>query len=172
MGVREDNLRARIKRVLCTDACSRIRFSAGNIFIGRFMYNWIADAIAGEQVYLTISHGGGYTPKTNTLDLEEGCDDATIVHESTHVLINTHHKGESIVKLLNEGAAYLAEALWALNAGRDVGIYDVSVRIQCLRVAHRIKAFNDATPSSVYVCDPVEPGAVQGPGTARPFGRT
>jgi len=51
-------------------------------------------------------------------------------------------------------SAYIAEALWALNANRDVAIDVPHVDVQATRVARKIKDFNARTRVGLYDVDP------------------
>jgi hypothetical protein len=149
-------IRARIGRVLKTNACSQIRFRLANIYIGRFMFNYIAGMIENGSVIITPGDAPHYDMPTNTLQISGGATEAEIVHESTHILISATHEGKTIRRGDHETAAYLSAALWALYSHNeiavDVPVMDTYVR----RLADKVLAFNSANRSGTYYCDPAD----------------
>jgi hypothetical protein len=169
-------LRSKVGRVLTTGACSLIRFRLANIYIGPFMYNYIAGVIMNGdsnpklKINLRIDSDRGYDHATNTLILNDGCPDAAFVHESTHALINATHKGQTIWRKNHEAAAYLAEAIWSKNPGKEPAIDAISLRNRCLGVADNVIAWNKGNPSQAYVCTPGDIIRIYGGLDARGFG--
>jgi hypothetical protein len=143
----EAGFRARIARVLANPACADIQFKLGPISIRKFMYNYIAGAVLDSSCKLKVVPGDNpqYFNKTRTLQMNEGVNDATIVHECTHVLINETHQGKTISRLLHETAAYIAESLWAKNTHRGNSIDDTYLRLECARLAQEVKDYNKIT---------------------------
>jgi hypothetical protein len=148
-------LRARIVGVVATPACADIRFKLANVHIHRFMYNYVAGLIQEDRIHVDTDGNPGYDHNSKTLVLDEDEPDATIVHESTHALINITHAGKTITKGVHETSAYLAEALWALNAGREIAIDVPVVDRKVGRLARKIKAFYAGNRMQLY---DVEPG--------------
>jgi hypothetical protein len=147
--------RDRIVRVLATPACAEIRFKLADVRIYRLRYNYLAGLVQADKVHVDFG-GPRYDYKSKTILLDEGEWDATVVHESTHALINISHAGETLTNGVHEASAYVAEALWALNAGRDVAIDVPHVDIQATRVARKIKDFNARNPVGLYEVEPAD----------------
>jgi hypothetical protein len=156
----ETQQRSRIGHVLATPACSWIRFRLANIYIGPFMYHYIAQVIMNGDsnpklmVKLVVDSDRVYDHTTNTLHMSDACPDAGVVHESTHIVINATHKGQTILRKNHEAAAYLAETVWAKYAGREPAIDAISLRNRCLVIADKVVAWNKENPSEAYVCTP------------------
>jgi hypothetical protein len=151
----DKRLRARIAHVLATPACADIRFRIGDIHIGSLMLNYVGGAFLDPSAKLNLvpRDSPGYKNITWTLFMNEGVRDATIVHECTHILINHLNKGQSIPNVTHEAAAYIAEAYWAINAGRPIDIDDVFLTLECGRLAHMAKAYNELS-SDCFVFEP------------------
>jgi hypothetical protein len=152
--------RARIMSVLATPACAEIRFKLAGVRIYRLRYNYLAGLIDADKVH--VDFGGPWCDyKSRTILLDEGEWDATVVHESTHALINISHAGETLPNGVHEASAYIAEALWALNAKRTIAIDVPHVDVQALRVAHKIKVFNETNPVGLYDVEPADYVTIQ-----------
>ena len=149
-------LRARAVRVLATHACSQIRFRLANIYIGRFMFNYIAGMIDNGSVNITTGDTPRYEFETNTLMLSGGATPVEIVHEATHLLIYATHEGKVIRRGDHETAAYLAAALWALYSDNEIAVDVPHMDIHVRRMAKKVIAFNNANPSGAYECDPAD----------------
>src|SRR5262249_29624492 len=147
-------IRSRIGRVLKTNACSQIRFGLANIYIGRFMFNYIAGMIENGSVIITTGDTPYYDIETNTLKISAGATEAEIVHESTHILINATHQGKTIRRGDHETAAYLSAALWALYSDNEIAVDVPHMDVYVRRLAKKILAFNTANRSGTYNCDP------------------
>jgi hypothetical protein len=155
-------LRLRVGHVLKSPECLEIRFKMGDILIQRFMYTYIAQAIMDDTVHLDIDDGNGYDHECNTITYDSlDVGPAAIVHEATHALINATNVGKTITKGMHEAAAYLAEALWALNAGRDVSVDVPHMDRPLRRLARSIQEFNPSNVSGSYVCPPAEVAYLQ-----------
>jgi hypothetical protein len=150
-------LRARVVRVLATPACVEIRFKLASVQIRRFMYSYIAGLVEADRIHVDIGNNPGYDPPSKTLFMEgAGAPDATIVHESTHALINVTHAGQTLTKGVHETCAYVAEAFWALNADRDIAIDVPHVDIQAGRVARKARAFYASNKMGSYDVEPAD----------------
>lgn len=149
-------IRSRIRQVLATNACSQIRFRLANIFIGRFMFNYVAGMVANGSVNIAEGDTPRYDIDSNTLMVSAGATPAEIVHESTHILINATHQGKTIRRGDHETAAYLAAALWALYSDEEIAVDVPHMDVHVRRLAKKVKAFNDANRSGCYVCDPAD----------------
>jgi hypothetical protein len=149
-------IRARIGRVLKTNACSQIRFRLANIYIGRFMFNYIAGMIENGSVNITTGDTAYYDVDTNTLKISASSTEAEIVHETTHILINATHKGATIRRGDHETAAYLSAALWALYSDNEIAVDVPHMDVHVRRLANKILAFNTANRSGTYDCAPAD----------------
>ena len=149
-------IRARIGRVLKTNACSQIRFRLANIHIGRFMFNYIAGMIENGSVIITPGDAPHYDMPTNTLQISGGATEAEIVHESTHILISATHEGQTIRRGDHETAAYLSAALWALYSDNEIAVDVPHMDVHVRRLANKILAFNTANRSGTYDCAPAD----------------
>jgi hypothetical protein len=149
-------IRSRIGRVLKTNACSQIRFRLANIYIGRFMFNYIAGMIENGSVLITPGDTPYYDINTNTLKISAGATETEIVHETTHILINATHAGKTIRRGDHETAAYLSAALWALYSGNEIAVDVPHMDTYVRRLANKILAFNNVSPSGAYDCSPVD----------------
>jgi hypothetical protein len=127
----------------------------GIIHIGSFMYNYIAQVFLDKRIIIKFGDSPSFNNVTRELEIQEDPNDATIVHESTHILIDGCHLGKSITRGEHEAAAYLAESLWALNSNNDNSIDDIHLRIQCSKLAHKAKEYN-SSHSDAYMCDPAD----------------
>jgi hypothetical protein len=149
-------IRARIGRVLKTYACSQIRFRLANIYIGRFMFNYIAGMIENGSVIITPGDTPYYDVPTNVLKISAGATEVEIVHETTHILINATHQGVTIRRGDHETAAYLAAALWALHSENEIAVDVPGMDVWVRRLAHKVVDFNAANRSGTYVCAPAD----------------
>jgi hypothetical protein len=127
-----------------------------NIYIGRFMYNYIAGMIENGSVNISEGDTLRYDIDSNTLTISAGATEAEIVHESTHILINATHKGKIIRRGDHETAVYLAAALWALYSKNEIAVDVPLMDVQVRRLAKAVVAFNSANPSGAFYCDPAD----------------
>src|SRR5262249_5947427 len=143
-------IRARIGRVLKTNACAQIRFRLRNIYIGRFMFNYIAGMIENGSVNITTGDTPYYDIDTNTLKISGSATEAEIVHESTHILINATHQGQTMRRGDHETAAYLSAALWAMYSGNEVPVEVPHMDAAVRRLAKKILEFNKTNLTEAY----------------------
>src|SRR2546423_8403338 len=111
-------LRSRAENVLSSPACRAVRFRLDNVAIQTFMYSTIANAIREDRVHMRIGRSRHYDHLTNTIWLDTAdVPPYVIVHEATHAVLDATHVGQNITVGTHEAAAYLAETVYALNAG-------------------------------------------------------
>src|SRR5262245_58906317 len=122
MASQEDiaRMRARVGRLLKSQACLEIRFKISTICIQRFMYTYIGQGVIDDLIHIDLDNNPVYDPDTRTLGVESDAKDSTIVHEATHAIINATNPGQVFTKGVHEAAGYLAEAVWAINADREI----------------------------------------------------
>lgn len=120
------------------------------------MYLYIAQVIReGRYIQTTIGNGSGYDDTSNLHRLifpSESPAARTIVHESTHAVIDATHKGKQIVKGVNEAAAFLAEAIYGMYTGESMDGYPGYFAHAVHRLAEQVHEFNVKHASGLFVC--------------------
>jgi hypothetical protein len=152
-------LRVRMSHVLASPKCAYIRFVLGPIQIQSFMFNYIAQAILDDAVHLIIGdpdRGQSYDHRNDTIYYDDlGPNDDAIVHESTHAIIDATNPGLGVSVAIGEAAAYLAEAIFAINDDNRFGtILDPHLATVCHMIAVEAVAYNDKNPGGVYQVSP------------------
>jgi hypothetical protein len=148
-----------MSHVLASGKCAYSRFVLGPIRLQQFMFNYIAQAILVDAVHLAVgmAHSPGYDHDTDTIYLDSfDISDDTIVHESTHALVDATHAGMTAPLGLHETTAYLAEAIFAINDDRFGTIDDPKLMRASHQVAKNVLAFNASNPGETYRVSPQE----------------
>ncbi len=146
-------LRQSIQNVLMSNECQSIDFSLDGIHIDGSGYSFVALALisAGRSqnnIRIAVKHmpkgvGAQYDPSTNTFEFPRpgyGTTDAeklTIVHESTHALIDARKKRTTMIN--NEICAYIAGAIYNSNLKTKI-IFSSGIHAEAQRIADRILA--------------------------------
>lgn len=148
------NLRARADSILRKPACNSIRFRLDNVTLHTFMYGYIGHAIANDRVHIRIdgNRGDSYDPGNDTITFgSTDIPDYTIVHEATHAIIDATHSGKTVTVAAGEAVAYVAESLYALNAGHTSHtIDDPRLMRTAYTIARQIRAFNASQSTGVF----------------------
>ena len=121
-----------------------INFRLGDLKVYTLGYRDVADAIDREEILVHVKEmdagiAAQYFADLNVLELSETADiadpqqQALVVHECTHALLDLQVLG-SISNYENEGAAYLAEALF-LESAKAKPIGDQSMRVWAHTIA-------------------------------------
>jgi hypothetical protein len=151
-------LLSRMQRVLSSPAANAVRFQLDNVAIHSYMLGYIATAVGDDRVHVRVdgSRANSYNPEFNTINfIFADPDDATIVHESTHAAIDATNPGLAVTVATGEAVAYVAESVYALNAGfDDHTIDDRGIMRAAYVLARQIRAYNAINPSGVYTCPP------------------
>jgi hypothetical protein len=146
----------RAARILTSPAANALRFRLDNITIHSYMMGYLATRLTDDRVHVTVdsSRSNHYDPGTDTINWNStSVTDPTIVHESVHAVIDATHVGQTVSVATGEAVAYVAESLYAMNAGDDDHTIDDRNLMRASYVlARQIRAFNTANPSGVFVC--------------------
>jgi hypothetical protein len=149
-------LLTRAQRILTSAPANAIRFRLDNVAIHSYMFGYIGSSIADDRVHIRIdaSRGNGYDPAFNTITFTSSDPDtATIVHEATHAVIDATNPGLAVSVATGEAVAYVAESVYALNAGLDDHtIDDRGIMRTAYVLARQIRAFNTTSRTGVFTC--------------------
>jgi hypothetical protein len=122
-------LRPLIAALLRSRPVQAIRFRIDGSTIMSFGYGYIADMIEQQRVQIGFGNTGGFTanfdhvkgsPAEMNFDPNLAWNDdamATVVHETTHAVVDAVRVGRPISYGDNEVAAYVAETLFKMNKG-------------------------------------------------------
>jgi len=151
----QQSLLEKIERVLKSKECSAVRFQLENIRIQTYMYSFIVQPIRAGRINVRVGSGSGYddtvTPHT-IIYPSDNPEGRTIVHEATHAVIDTTHKGQKLSKGSNEAAAYIAEAVYGLYTQETMGFGPPPQLARPIaQEAQRIHEFNSKNRSGLYV---------------------
>lgn len=152
-----EQLIQKIDRTLKSRECYAIRFQLENIGIQTYMYSFIAQAIHEDRIHAQVGSGDNYNPLTNPSTLTFSFADPpgrTIVHESTHAVIEATHKGRKIARAANEAAAFLAESIYGLYTGESMEGYPGYFAPPFFQLAEKVHEFNLNHRSGLFVCPP------------------
>jgi hypothetical protein len=168
MSKAEDYLKSRVILILRSTACLNIQFTIVGSTVMGYGYASVADMIEHGDIGIQIGDTGSFPVRyTHQPDssptLTFGSGDPTfasspsgrakIVHEATHAVIDTGRKSGAIAGGGDdEVAAYLAQTIYALNAG-DAPNQTGPLAGPVYQTAHKIKNF--AGPG-IYVVNPDE----------------
>jgi hypothetical protein len=167
MSKAQDYLKSRVILILRSAACLNIQFTIVGSTVKGYGYGCVADMIEQGGIGIQIGDTGGFRVRyTHQPDsspaLTFGSDDptfassasgrATIVHEATHAVIDAGRKGSAMAGGDDEVAAYLAQAIYSLNAG-DALIETGPLAGPVHQVARKIKNF---VGPGIYVVNPDE----------------
>jgi hypothetical protein len=166
MSKAEDYLKSRVILILRSAACLNIQFTIVGSTVMGYGYGCVADMIEHGDIGVQIGDTGGFPVRyahqpDSSPTLTFGSDDptfassasgrATIVHEATHAVIDAGRKS-AIAGGDDEVAAYLAQAIYSLNAG-DAPSESGPLARPVYQIARKIKNF--AGPG-IYVVNPDE----------------
>ena len=174
MSKAEDYLKSRVVLILRSTACLSIQFNMVGATVMGHCYASVADMVEHGDIDVGVGNAGGFRVRyahqpdfipTLTFDSEDPMFPTTpsgraaIVHEATHAVIDRGRRGSA-----NAGggddevAAYLAQTIYALNAGDPV-VQTGPLAGPVYRVALKIKNF--AGPG-LYAVSPEEIAARRG----------
>jgi hypothetical protein len=172
MSKAEEYLKSRVILILRSAACLNIQFTIVGSTVMGYGYGSVADMIEQSDIAIKVGDTGGYRVRyVHQPDLRPSLtfssDDPTfpsspsgraaIVHEATHAVIDSIRKGGAIPGGDDEVAAYLAQAIYSLNAG-DVLNQTGPLAGPVYKTALKIKSF--AGPG-LYVVNPDEIGGAK-----------
>ena len=148
------NLRVRADSILRTQACNSIHFRVDNVTINSYMTGYIGHAILKDRVHLTVDsdHTNNYDHRNDTINFYSLNEPSwAIVHESIHAVIDATHGGKTVTVGTGEAVAYIAETVYALNAGlTSHTIDDHRTMSTAYRIAKQIRAYNASGATGVY----------------------
>jgi hypothetical protein len=136
----------------CNPGLRRHSLQARQYFHRQVFFNYVAQIFQDKRIKITFGNNPGYFHETKEHIIEENAHPASIVHESTHILINATHQGQVINQGYHEAAAYLAESLWALNSKRPNHIENDHICRKCISLAHKVNDYNARNPDA-YGCE-------------------
>lgn len=131
---RIEALRGQIVTILRSDPCGRINFTLGNLYVAGLKYRYVADLLANRKIGIDVDPAltgkglaGRYNPLFDRLVFPWAALDGnngdgkrgTIVHECTHASFDVSRSGITTRSLDDEAAAFIAECVYLINAGRS-----------------------------------------------------
>lgn len=168
MSKAEDYLKSRVVLILRSTACLSIQFNMVGSTVMGHRYASVADMVEQGDIDVGVGDTGGFRVRyahqsdfipTLTFDSEDPMFPTTpsgraaIVHEATHAVIDDRRRGVANAGSGDdEVAAYLAQTIYALNAGDPV-VQTGPLAGPVYRVALKIKKF--AGPG-LYAVSPEE----------------
>jgi hypothetical protein len=169
-----DLLRAKILLALRSEACLKINFSVASMPVTGIGYAVIAAMVETQCIKIGT---GGTSPGANAnydwrstrlifRDLSQkqvsfyatADGRAEIVHECTHAVIDFTQKGKTVKSAHNEFAAWLAQKVYAINAG-DKPFNQGYIHAPLFRIAIQISRMGT---SGVFQVDPADVADIGG----------
>lgn len=164
MASNEELLRAKTISILRSRACLDIAFTISGMTLMGYGYGYVADMLAQDAVHVLIGNTNGFTARydgsintifygtRNPADLATVDGRGTVVHECTHAVIDAIRKGRWVDYGDDEVAAYLAQTVYAMNAGDSFNKVG-PVAGPLYAVAKKIKNYRG---EGVYAVDPAD----------------
>lgn len=164
MASPEDVLRAKAVSILRSKACLDIKFSVAGMTLMAYGYGYVADMLAQDVIKVAIGATGVFTAAYDSahnritfgtkdpVDLATADGRGTVVHECTHALIDAIRKGRSVAYGDNEVAAYIAQTVYAMNAGDRFNTIS-PVAGPVFSIASKIRNYRG---EGVYTVDPAD----------------
>jgi len=154
-------LRYRMADILKSRHCTQIRFQVDNVTVQTYMYTYLAQTILEDKIHIAIGGSVAHWSNENKAPGERektiyfpeiDVKATTIVHECTHAVISTTHKGASVSIATHETCAYLAEAVYGLLVNDTHNMDFKGLDRPVFTLAKAVVAYNQRNPSGCYVC--------------------